>query len=80
MKNIKITLGTSKNTNERYTLISGQMGSANTPLNHINRIAEITSSGGIMAVSYFLTKDYIEQPLKDKVIKFCESNNLVYNH
>jgi len=80
MKSIKIILGTSKNTNERYTLVSGKMGSANTPLNHVNRIAEITSGSGLVAVSYFLTKDYIEQPIKDKVIKFCEENNLLYNN
>jgi len=80
MESINIRLGISKSTNERYTLVSGKMGSLGTPKNHINNVAEIESGGGIQAVSHFLNASHIEQPLKDKVIKFCESNNLVYNH
>jgi hypothetical protein len=78
MNVIKIVLGICENTNEKYTLISGKFGSAGTPHNHINNFCEIVSGGGIKAVSYFLSLDFISQKMKDKVIKCANENSFIY--
>jgi hypothetical protein len=78
MNNIKIVLGVCKNTNERFTLISGKFGSLDTPPNHINNFCEVVSGGSIKSVSYFLSLPFISDAMKDKIKKFANDNHLIY--
>lgn len=83
---MKMILNKTKNSSERYTLISGSMGNSGEAANHANNHFEIVNGidrgngyQGYISVSYFLTLDYIEQDMKDKVKAFLKERNLKYN-
>jgi len=80
---MKILLTHSKSSSKRYYLVSGSMGNAGESVNHVNNHFQIVNGidrgngyQGYIAVSYFLTLDYIPQSAKDKVMKIIKDKNL----
>lgn len=74
---MKAILNKTRNSSERYTLISGSMGSYGEPSDSPNHKFEIASGinrgngyQGYMAVSYFLSSDsYAPEEAKQKCMK-----------
>jgi len=71
---MKRILNKTKNSSERYTLISGSMGNHGEPEtspNHRFCVANGVNRGngyqGYTAVNYFFTQDYIAQEIKDEL-------------
>ncbi|MES2864050.1 MAG: hypothetical protein V4666_08025 [Bacteroidota bacterium] len=86
MEKVKIILNKTKSHSDRYTLISGSMGSHGEVGNHANRFLEVVNGidrgagyRGYTAINYFLTLEYVPQEAKDKVIEYCNKQGYVYN-
>lgn len=83
---MKVQLTHSKSSRDRYYLIPGQMGNYGCAENHVNHKYQIANGidkgngyQGYMAVSYFLTQEYIPQAAKNKVIAILTKENLIYH-
>lgn len=82
---MKLILNKTKKSTCRYTLLTGQMGSAGEKSNHVNHKYEIgigvdrgNGYQGYASVSYFLSQPYYPQVAKGKIIAICKKENLIY--